>query len=193
VQLQGQGRLPSGGRLWDGVLTTGRATQQLRFSDVHLEQFILEWSGGYRQRIPFQLLLGVPESGVRGYERSTFAGGQRVVARAEHRYTHGPVRKLGDLGLAMFADAGRQWAGGVPFGVTTPIKTSVGLSLLAAVPVRSARLWRADLAFPLNSGARSQVTVRVTNSDRTAFVFREPRDVATGRELTVPASTFAWP
>jgi hypothetical protein len=111
----------------------------------------------------------------------------------EHRYTYGPVRKLGDLGLAMFADAGRQWAGGVPFGVTTPVKTSVGLSLLAAVPVRSARLWRADLAFPIGGGARSRMTLRFTNSDRTAFVFREPRDVATGRELTVPSSIFAWP
>jgi hypothetical protein len=193
VQVQGQGRMAQGETLWDGVLTTGRLTQQLRFNDAHLDQFVLEWSGGFRQRIPFQLLLGVPEGGVRGYERSTYAGGQRLVARMEHRYTYGPVRKLGDLGLAMFADAGRQWAGGVPFGVTTPVKTSVGLSLLAAVPVRSARLWRADLAFPIGGGARSRMTLRFTNSDRTAFVFREPRDVATGRELTVPSSIFAWP
>jgi len=35
--------------------------------------------------------------------------------------------------------------------------------------------------------------VRFTNIDRTAFAFRDARDVATGRELTVPSSIFAWP
>jgi hypothetical protein len=81
----------------------------------------------------------------------------------------------------------------VPFGVTTPVKSSLGISLLAAVPPRSARLWRADLAFPLNRGARSAMTLRFTNADRTAFVFRDARDVAVGREATVPSSIFAWP
>lgn len=193
LQAQGQGRLAEGESAWDGVLTTGRITQQFKHSAAHLNQFVVEWSGGYRQRIPFQLLLGVPEGGVRGYERSAFAGGQRLVARAEHRFTHGPVLKLGDLGMAVFGDAGKQWAGDVPFGTTTSVKTSLGLSLLAAVPQRSARLWRADLAFPLGGGARGRATLRLTNADRTAFVFREPRDVATGREHTVPSSIFAWP
>ena len=143
--------------------------------------------------MPFQLLLGVPEGGVRGYERSTFAGGQRLVARVEHRYSYGAVRNLGDLGLAGFVDAGRQWRGDVPFGVTTPVKASLGLSLLASVPPRSARVWRADLAFPLSRGARASWTLRFTNADRTAFVYRDSRDVATGREPTVPSSIFAWP
>ena len=103
------------------------------------------------------------------------------------------MRNLGDLALAGFIDAGRQWAGDVPFGVTTPVKGSLGLSLLASVPPRSSRVWRADLAFPLSSGARSWVTLRFTNADRTAFVFRDARDVASGRESTVPSSIFAWP
>jgi hypothetical protein len=130
---------------------------------------------------------------VRGYERSSFAGGQRLVAHLEHRYSYGAVRKLGDLGFAAFVDAGRQWAGDVPFGVTTPVKGSLGVSLLASVPPRSARVWRADVAFPLSRGARSAVTLRFTNADPTAFVFRDARDVATGREVTVPSSIFAWP
>jgi hypothetical protein len=61
------------------------------------------------------------------------------------------------------------------------------------VPSRSARLWRADLAFPISRGAGSGWTLRFTNADRTAFVFRDPRDVAAGREVTVPSSIFAWP
>jgi hypothetical protein len=193
LHIQGEGRRESGSEVWDGVLTTGRLTHQRRMNASHTAQAVLEWAGGYEQRTPFQLLLGVPESGVRGYERSTVAGGQRLVARLEHRYTYGMVRRIADAGVAVFADAGRQWAGDVPFGVTTPVKTSIGISLLAAVPPHSARLWRADLAFPLNRGARSSFNLRFTNADRTAFVFRDARDVAAGRELTVPSSIFAWP
>ncbi len=193
VQAQAEGRRAMGATEWDGVLTTGRITHYLKFSPRHLNEAIVEWSGGYRQRTPFQLVLGIPDGGVRGYEQSYFAGGQRVVTRLEERFVLGTVFGLADTGMGFFADAGRQWAGDVPFGVTTPVKTSVGFSVLAAVPPRSARMWRADIAFPLNSGANARWTVKVTNVDRTKFVFREPRDVAFGRELTVPSSIFAWP
>jgi hypothetical protein len=194
MQLQGEGRRQMGGAAWDGILTTGRITHQRRYNDEHQETAVLEWAGGFQQRTPFQLLIGVPENGVRGYERSTYAGGQRLVARLEHRYTYGPVRRVADLGFAVWADAGRQWAGDVPFGLTTPIVSSLGLSVLATVPPHSSRLWRADLAVPLNpKAAGASIALRFTNADRTAFVFRDARDVATGRELTVPSSIFAWP
>jgi len=193
IQAQGEGRRGSGDSQWDGVLTTGRITHYLKFSPRHLNRTAVEWSAGYRQRTPFQLILGVPEGGVRGYEESALAGGQRIVARFEERYVLGKVFEAADAGFALFADAGRQWAGDVPFGATTPIKTSLGFSILATVPPRSARLWRADVAFPLSSGANARWTIKFTNADRTQFVFREPRDVEVGRELTVPSSIFAWP
>ena len=192
-QAQGEGRLGSETAEWDGVLTSARLTHYLRVSPTQMNQVSVEWSGGYKQRTPFQLYLGVPEGGVRGYESSTFAGGQRLIVRAEHRYVWGQVLGVGDAGLAAFADAGRQWAGDVPFGVTTSVKTSIGVSFMAAVPSRSARLWRVDLAYPLASGANRRLSLRFTNADRTQFVFREPRDVSAGRELTVPSSIFAWP
>jgi hypothetical protein len=175
------------------VLTTGRLTHQIMITPSQLDMFALEWAGGYQQRTPFQLLLGVPEGGVRGYENANLPGGQRLVARVEHRYTYGPFMRLADIGFAGFADAGRQWAGDVPFGVTTPVKSSIGFSILAAVPRHSARMWRADFAVPLNKGAGAGFTLRFTNTDRTAFVFRDARDVAKGRELTMPSSIFAWP
>jgi hypothetical protein len=193
IQLQGEGRRALGQSQWDDVLTTGRLTHTRQHSARWLNQVQVEWSGGYRQRVPFQLLLGIPAGGVRGYEESAFAGGQRIVARMEERWTFRPLSNLADAGVALFADAGRQWAGDVPYGVTTPIKTSVGISLLAAVPPRSARLWRADLAFPLGGGANARWTLRFTNGDRTAFEFRTPTDVADRRALTVPTSIFAWP
>jgi hypothetical protein len=193
LQLQAEGRRPISTRAWDGVIATGRLTNYLRFTPRHRNQTTVEFSAAYRQRTPFQLLLGVPEGGVRGYEESYFAGGQRIVARSEERYVLGSVLGAADAGFAMFADVGRQWAGDVPFGVTTGVKASLGVSLLAAIPPKSARLWRADLAFPLSSGANARWTLSFTNADRTAFVFRNARDVAEGREITVPSSIFAWP
>jgi hypothetical protein len=193
LQLQGEGRRPIGTHMWDGVIATGRLTHYLRFTPRHRNQMVVEFSGAYRQRTPFQLLLGVPEGGVRGYENSYYAGGQRLVARTEERYALGNVLGIADAGFALFGDVGRQWRGDVPFGVTTSVKASVGVSLLAAIPPKSARVWRADLAFPLNGGANARWTLSFTNADRTAFVFRNARDVAEGREITVPSSIFAWP
>ena len=193
VQAQGEGRRGSGISQWDGVLTTGRVTHYLKFSPWHLNQATVEWSGGYRQRTPFQLLIGVPEGGVRGYEESRLAGGQRIVARLEERFRLGKVSDLADAGIAFFADAGRMWAGDVPFGTNTAVKTSIGFSVLGAAPIHSARMWRVDFALPLSSEANSRFTVKVSNIDRTQFVFREARDVFVGRELTVPSSIFAWP
>jgi hypothetical protein len=69
----------------------------------------------------------------------------------------------------------------------------VGFSVLATIPAKSARLWRADFAFPLNGDAGRRFTIKITNADRTQFSFKEARDVEVGRELTVPSSIFAWP
>ena len=193
LQLQTEGRRPLGSQSWDGVIATGRLTHYLRVTPRQRNQTVLEFSGAFRQRTPFQLHLGVPDGGVRGYEESYFAGGQRLVARTEERFTLGNPFGLADAGFAVFGDVGRQWAGDVPFGVTTPMKASIGVSLLAAVPRRSARVWRADLALPLSAGANASWTLSFTNADRTAFVFRSARDIAEVREITVPSSIFAWP
>ena len=193
VQAQAEGRRGSGESEWDGGLMSGRITHDVTVSPKLQNRVVLEFSGGFRQRTPYQLLLGIPEGGVRGYEKSMLAGGRRIVAHLEERYVVGKALDLADLGFALFADAGRQWAGDVPFGTSTGVKTSVGFSILTTVPPRSARLWRANIAFPLNSGANARWTVTFSNADRTQFVFREPRDVAETRELTVPTSIFAWP
>lgn len=193
LQLQGEGRRTLGQPRWDDVLTTGRLTHYLQVAPQQLNTTVLEWSGGYRERIPFQLQLGMPAAGVRGYEESSLVGGSRIVLRTEQRYVFPAVLRQADVGIAMFGDAGRQWAGDVPYGVTTPVKTSVGISLIATVPPRSSRLWRADIAFPLNGGADRHWTLRFTNADRTAFEFRAPNDIADRRALNMPTSLFAWP
>ena len=81
----------------------------------------------------------------------------------------------------------------VPFGVSTPIRASVGFSLLGSVPQRSARLWRLDVALPINPGGPRRLEFRIVNSDRTTFFWREPDDVLLARERTAPSSIFNWP
>ncbi len=193
LQLQGEARRGTARQRWDDVLGHGRLTHYLTMSPRLQNQSTLEVSAGFRQRMPFQLLLGIPEGGVRGYEESTFAGSVRVVGRTEQRYTIPNFLGASDAGVAVFADVGKQAAGDAPFGVTSPLVGSLGLSLMAAVPQHSARLWRMDFAVPVTRGAGARWTIRFTNGDRTTFVFRTPRDVDLARETTVPSSIFAWP
>ena len=193
VQARGEARRISGSGVWDGILTSARATHSLQYSSTHVNQVRLEWSAVFRQRTPFQLLSGVPEAGVRGFEKSDWAGGQRLVAHIEERYLVGKPYNLADAGVAVFADAGRMWAGDVPFGRTSPVLGSLGISLLVAAPPRSGRTFRADLAFPIGPGANARWTLTFTNLDRSRFVFREPVDVTENREPTVPTSIFSWP
>jgi hypothetical protein len=91
-------------------------------------------------------------------------------------------------------DAGRLWAGDIPYGVSTPVRTGFGVSLLAAIPPNSARLWRLDFAIANNPevGGR-HFEVRLGNTNRTSFFLAEPGDIAATRERTVPSSVFRWP
>jgi hypothetical protein len=154
----------------------------------------VEFSGGWRQRIPFNLTLGDPSGGVRGYGSSDIPGGQRLVGRIDNRLFVGRPFNLGDLGVAAFADAGRLWAGDIPYGQNSPVRSSVGFSVLGAVPVHSARIWRVDFAYalkPEQTGHRFEI--RVSNRDRTTFFLVEPSDIGATRERTVPESIFRWP
>ena len=193
LQLQGEGRRSNDQSAWDGVVTSGRAAQYLKLADNQTLIASLEWTGAWRMRMPFALTLGEERGGVRGYGDETQPGGQRGIVRVEHRYTIGRPFGLGDAGIGFFADAGRLWAGDVPFGASTPVRTSIGFSFLASVPPRSARLWRVDIALPVNPGGARQLELRIVSSDRTSFFWREPDDVLIARERTVPSSIFNWP
>ncbi|MGH9421939.1 MAG: hypothetical protein ACRD3J_18325, partial [Thermoanaerobaculia bacterium] len=141
---------------WDGILGSSRWATYFKPVQGQTVLSSVEWSGGWRQRIPFQLLLADKTGGPRGYEKSTIGGGERIVLRLEDRFYLGRFKSLASLGIAPFTDFGKVYAGDSPFGVTSPIVTSVGISLLGSVPPSSQRLWRLDLAYPLNKehGAR---------------------------------------
>ena len=193
MQVQGEGRQDYNTNHWDGILGSGRAAI---YEKMTLRQTLVldgEWSGGWRQRLPFQLTLGDERGGVRGYRDSQAAGAQRTVLRAEDRWYIGRLRALADIGVAPFFDAGRIWAGDAAFGVNTPVRMGAGISLLAAVPPRSKRLFRLEVGYPLSNDPNAKLEIRISATDLTRLFWDEPGDVKRSRESTVPASIFNWP
>ena len=189
----GEGRQSYDDNDWDGVLTSGRLAMYLKPTWNHTLITSVEWGAGFHERVPFQLTLADETGGVRGFERSREGGGQRLVARIEDHLLFGQFMDLADYGLAVFTDAGKLWAGDVPYGVTTPVRVGAGIGILAAVPPHSKRLWRLDLDVPVNPDHYAGIELRLTNSDQTRIFWQEPYDLARVRERSVPRSVFQWP
>ncbi|MEP6494010.1 MAG: hypothetical protein ABJF01_15110 [bacterium] len=193
-QLEGEGRRNNQQGQWDGILTDGRAVEYFKATDRNTTTASVEFSGGWRARVPFNLSLSDPIGGVRGYASSNTPGGQRMVARLENRMFIGRPYNLGDLGVGVFADAGRLWAGDIPYGVNTPVRSSFGFSLLGTAPPSSARLWRVDFAIATSPEVKGRrFELRIGNTDKTTFFLTEPSDIQSIRERTVPSSVFRWP
>lgn len=178
---------------WDGELASSRFAWYVHPMPKHTTLMDVEFSGGWRQRVPFQLSFADREGGLRGFAASDLGGGQRLVTRLEQRYQFGHVRQFAAVAGAVFVDAGKLWAGDAPFGVNTGVKASVGVSLLAALPPRSRRTWRIDVAHALNDPTSRGVEVRFSNHDFTRWFWREPGDVQEGRERSIPNSIYNWP
>lgn len=195
VMFQGkaEGREDYDTERWDGVLGSARLAWYTHGTPRHTMVTSAEWSGGWNSRRPFQLVLGERDGGVRGYRDSEVAGARRMVVRVENRWLLGTIFSNADYGAALFADAGRMWAGDVPFGVDSKVKAGLGISLLAAVPRESQRLWRVDLAFPVSPDRDARFEVRLSSSNLGRRGWREPGDVRRSREQTVPEGIFNWP
>jgi hypothetical protein len=176
---------------WDGILASGRLTLYQLLGTRHTLEAEAEWSGGWRQRSPFQLTLGGGQAGLRGYRRSRETGARRTVFRLEDRWLIDTFREDADIAGAIFVDAGRLWAGDVPFGGNTSFRVGAGIGLLAAVPSGSRRTYRLELAFPAHhsEGAHWEIRLRTT-SVGLPLGWREPDDVARSRERAVPRSVF---
>jgi hypothetical protein len=154
-----------------------------------------ELSWGWHSVLPIQLTFRDPLGGLPGYRASALAGDTRSVTRADLRYSMEQRLFRADVGVGAFGEVGQLWKGDVPYGVNAT-RTSVGLSLLAAYPSRSKRLYRVDFAFPLTgsgpTGAR-RIEVRFTNADLTQGFWIEPFDVRRARTGVEPHRLFAWP
>ena len=192
LDFSSEGRKPREGD-WDGVLTHGRGAVYLKLPSRHTLFADGAWSAGWNQRVPFQLTLSDRDGGIRGFHDSQLGGARRAVVRLEDHYNAGHVASFASVGFAGFVDAGKLWSGDVPFGMTSPLSVSAGVSLLAALPPQSRRMWRIDLAYPIRGAVHRGWEVRFSNRDMTRMFRSEPRDVYSSRERSVPSSIFNWP
>jgi hypothetical protein len=192
LEVLAEGRRMASGD-WEALLLSGRFGVYLRPHPRHTWTGSLEYSAGRGQWLPFQLALGDPRGGVRGYEDAEIGGAARLVARLEERWRIGNIRGTGDMGVAFFAETGKLWAGDAPSGRTTGYLPSLGVAVLAAVPPRSRRIWRMDIAFPLERTAGAQWRFRITNEDRTRSFWNEPNDVRRNRERSGLVTAFVVP
>ncbi len=192
LNIAGEGRRDEDGK-WDGLLAHGRGAVYLKPFNRHTWMSDLTYSAGWKQRIPFQLTFADRDGGLRGFRTADVGGARRVVARVEDRYLVGRYKQFASIAVAGFANAGRIWAGDSPFGVTTPVYSSAGFSILAASPPQSRRTVRLDFAFPVRGQAKHNLEVRLTAGDFTRAFRVEPRDIYNSRERSVPASVFSWP
>jgi hypothetical protein len=192
LNIAGEGRRDDQGD-WDGILAHGRAALYLKPFNRQTLISDLNWSGGWKQRIPFQLTFVDRDGGLRGFRTADVGGARRLVARVEDRYLFGRYKELATVALAGFAEGGKLWAGDSPFGVNTPIYASTGVSILAASPPQSRRTIRVDIAFPVKGERKHNWEVRMTVTDFTRMFRIEPRDIFNNRERSVPASVFNWP
>jgi hypothetical protein len=178
---------------WDGLLTSGRLAWYYKPWRNQLTLTAVDWGSGWNVRVPYQLTFAEREAGLLGYRNSRLAGAHRAVLRVEQRWLPNPRTTIGDVGFAFFGDVGRLWAGDVPFATTSPVRGTIGVGVLAAVPRRSRRLWRVDVGVPVGGDPHAAFEVRVTGADFTRRFAREPLDVEHARERSLPRSLFTWP
>ncbi|MES2522910.1 MAG: hypothetical protein V4617_09455 [Gemmatimonadota bacterium] len=179
---------------WDSHVMSGRIAYYAKPAAKQLTLAELEFSSGSDMRVPFQLSLADRDGGLLGHRRSTEPGSHRLLFRTEQRMILPPRYNVGDLGFAVFAEAGKLWAGRTaPYSLTTPMRSAFGVSILAAVPPRSRRLWRVDFAMPAGGDRDRKFEIRFSSEDRTRVFWQEPRDVLMARERTIPNSLFTWP
>ena len=147
-------RAPAQITAWEDLTADAELRAYLRLGgpSTNTLVFSAEGTGAWHTRTPFQLTLG-GRDGIHGYAQDRFPGGRRVVVTLEDRVYFGSILAgLADLGASVFADAGRVWAGDVPFGQDSGWRASIGVGLRGAFPSGSRKTYRLDLAIPIERG-----------------------------------------
>lgn len=148
-------------------------------------------AGGWSMITPFQLTLGGREA-LRGLHEEDLPGARRVLLTVEDRYfLDWPAPTLFDFGLTAFAEAGRMWAGDVPYGTDSGWKGTAGFGLRMGFPTGTRGLVRLDLAFPLGMENTRGPVFRVTLSELLGLTsgFQDAQ-LARSRRLTVGPDFF---
>jgi hypothetical protein len=192
--IEAEGRHGPGASQWDDLIGSSRTALYLGGGPGFL--FVLDdrFAGGRRALLPFQLALGDRQGGILGYNASQLVGAYRNVARADLRWSKPALVRNADVGFATFTQVGSIWAGDAPYGSTTT-RTSAGVSILAAYPTGSKRLYRVDVGIPLVRGGSGggKIEVRFSSEDNTLQFWREPDDVLRSRIGGLPSAMFSLP
>lgn len=175
------------------MLVSGRIRWYQKLSDDELWTLSAEFTGGWNQPRPYQLRVGNPSAGLRGFTGVDIVGANRAVVRGDYRRLIGGWRQHATFAWSTFVDVGSLERGDVAYGETTGTQASVGAALLAAVPRQSRSVWRVETAFPLGDFAPGTMVVRVGVSAPWREFWREPRDVVPARAIIPPTSLFGFP
>jgi hypothetical protein len=194
MRALGEGRADRQAQRWDGMVGYAKAVWYVKPSDDVTRIATLELSGVQHLTFPLQLSFGDHEGGLPGFQDALTVGGQRAIFRLEERHVVSmfPIfGKRADWAVAFFADAGKIWAGDVPFGQTSPVRGSVGISLLGAYPAGGKRTYRVDFAVPVNPDG-SKFEIRFTLSDETRAIWRQPNDLAIAHSSATLQNLGSW-
>jgi len=147
---------------WRDVLYEVGGTGYWAFSESSTLFGRVLYTAGYSMDRPYQLTLGGRES-VRAFNEDAFPGAHRMIATIEQRLPlPGISTGFADFGWAAFADAGKVWAGDVPYGADSDWEAGIGIGLRMGAPAGVQNVFRVDFGMPL-TGHREEkgVVIRI--------------------------------
>ena len=191
IRLVGEGRADKQAQRWDGLVGFGKFVWYVKPSREETRIATLELSEIQHLAFPLQLGFFDHVGGLWGFPNAPTVGGQRAIFRMEERHTMRFITRRADWAMALFANAGKIWAGDVPFGTTSPVRAAAGVSLLASYPAGGKRTYRVDFAVPLNpDGAKFEF--RFSAGDETHSIWRQPNDIAVAHSTATLSNFGSW-
>jgi len=161
-------RVDTDGDAWRDVIAEADLYSYLRTGALEGHTLFVRASGsiGRSLETPFQVTLGGREA-VRSLVEEDAPGAARMLFTIEDRIVLKSLSVM-DFGLSLFADAGKVWAGDVPYGTDSDWVGAVGFGLRMGFPAGGRGLARLDLAFPV--GHEGDPVFRVTMIELTGFL-----------------------
>ena len=140
----------SGISRWRDMRLSGRSLFYVRPPSSTAQTFLTGVRFNARGNVdqPYQVVLG-GEEGVRGYRDDELPTSSTLVGFVEERVNLRWLRPAVDLGLTVFADYGRGWAGDVPFGRDTGWRAAVGGGIRIGFPAGTGSVTHVEVAWPV--------------------------------------------
>ena len=139
---------------WRDMSLSGRGLFYVRPPSSTAQTFLTGVRFNARGNIdqPYQVVLG-GEEGVRGYRDDELPTSSTLVGFVEQRVNVRWLRPAVDLGLTVFVDYGRGWAGDIPFGRDTSWRAAIGGGLRLGFPAGTGSVTHVEVAWPVGAAA----------------------------------------